>query len=126
MKELGEEFLENELFEDAKKIYEQLQGIYRSLLEKYPDNELVLHYLIFSYGYLGNLYSRQGYLDKIEETYQPALSIVEDNLRKNPENTAFLENRGKIYEEIGVNYSEAGEPEKANSYYEKALANFEI
>ena len=124
VKELGEEFLDNELFEDAKKIYEQLQGIYRSLLENYPDNELALRYLIFSYGYFWDLYSRQGHLNKIEETYQPALSIIEDNLRKNPENTALLENRGKIYEEIGVNYSEAEDPEKANSYYEKALANF--
>lgn len=96
-----------------------------SLLENYPDNELVLRYLILSYGYLGNLYSRQGNLDKIEETYQPAISILEENFRKNPENTAVLENMGKIYEEIGVNYSEAKEPEKANLYYEKALVNFE-
>ena len=79
--------------------------------------------LFLSYS-LGNLYSRHGNLDKIEETYQPAISILEENLRKNPENTAVLENMGKIYEEIGVNYSEAKEPEKANLYYEKALVNF--
>ena len=125
VKKLGDELLEDELFEDAKKIYEQLQGIYKNLLKKDPDNELALHYLIFSYGYFGELYSRQGYLEKMEKTYQKALSIVEDNLRKNPEDTAFLVNRGKIYEEIGVHYSEAEDPEKANLYYEKALANFE-
>ncbi len=125
VRKLGEESLKNELFEDAKKVYGQLQEIYRSLLERDPDNELVIHHLIFSYGYLGDLQSRQGYPEKMEETYLQALSIVEDNLRKNPEGASFLFNRGKIYEEIGINYSESGHLENANSFYEKALANFE-
>jgi tetratricopeptide (TPR) repeat protein len=124
-KTFGQKFLDDELFEDAKKMYGKVQEIYRSLLEKNSDNELVIHYLVFSYSYLGDLHSEQGYPEKMEEIYHQALSILENNLRKNPENAAFFMDKGKLYEEIGINYSEGGNSEKANSYYGKALANFE-
>lgn len=125
VKEFGEYLLDHELFEDAENIYEQLQGIYRNILRKYPNNELAHNYFVMSYSYFGDLYLRQGKLDKMEDVFQQTLSIVEDKLSKDPKNTTFLVGRSDIYEDFGTRFSETGDFEKANRNYEKAFENYE-
>lgn len=125
VKQFGEACLEEGLFEEAKKVYEQVHSIYKNIHEKYPENLLALNFLLFSYDYFGKLYTETDDVGKVEGYYSQALELVEEQLRKDPENLSVILNRGKIYQDVGNFYSEVGEPEKAKLYYEKALVNYE-
>lgn len=121
----GEACLEDGLFEEAKRVYEQVHVVYKNIYEKYPENPLALNFLIFSYDYFGKLYAEMGEMDKVEGCYSQALELAEERLRKNPEDLSTIMNRGKIYLDLGIHFSEAGELKKANFYSEKALVNLE-
>lgn len=125
VKKFGESCLEDGLFEEAKRVYEQIHVVYKNIHEKYPENRLALNFLLFSYDYFGKLYAESGEMDKVEDYYSQALELAEEQLRKDPEDLSIILNRGKIHQDLGILYSEAGELEKAKLYYEKALVNLE-
>jgi tetratricopeptide (TPR) repeat protein len=95
--DVKEEFLKgNRLFEEGK--YEEAIGVYKGILEKFPDNYIV-------YLNVGNSYFQMEQYDEAEEAFQKVLE-------KDPQNVHALLGIGNCY----VN---RGDSEKALEWYSK-------
>jgi tetratricopeptide (TPR) repeat protein len=125
VKKFGRTCLEKGLFDEAKKVYEQVHTVFKNIYKKYPENRLALNFLLLSYEYFANLYAKINENERVENYYSQALELAEEQLQKDPQDFLIIMSQGKIYQDLGVFNSDIEELEKAKFYYEKALVNFE-
>ena len=108
-------------FEDANRIFGQIEEIYKKLLKKEPGNMIVSSHLLSLYEISGDLYAKLGYIEKIEEPYLRALDFLNEKLRTQPGNIFYLRKQEEIYHTLSRTFYENEESENAAQYAEKAL-----
>jgi len=108
-------------FEDANRVFVQIEKIYKKLLKKVPGNMIVSSHLLSFYEMSGDLYVKLGYIEKIEEPYLQALDFLNEKLRTQPGNIYYLRKQEEIYHTLSRVFYENEESEKAAQYAEKAL-----
>ena len=108
-------------FEDANRVFVQIEEIYKKLLKKEPGNMIVSSHLLSLYEISGDLYAKLGYIEKIEEPYLRALNFLNEKLRTQPGNIFYLRKQEEIYHTLSRTFYENEESEKAAQYAEKAL-----
>jgi tetratricopeptide (TPR) repeat protein len=107
--------------EEAKAVIEQLEKIYREILEKEPGNSLAFDNLISLYEEAGDMYASLGDTEITEETLLGALKLLEDRLQMQPGDISIILNQSEILQVISRSFYEEEECEKANQYAKKAF-----
>ncbi|QIB91871.1 tetratricopeptide repeat protein [Methanosarcina mazei] len=138
----GEEYLEEEYIEEAKRVYDRAIEIYGKVLDKDPENSETKVYLSYIYRYLAGIYSDQENLVKAEEYYKEALNLLESEIKEEPENIPVSENIevsenisvprnilfsmaiADMYKDSGLIFSDTEDTTKARDYYTKARETF--
>ncbi len=138
----GEEYLEEEYIEEAKRVYDRAIEIYGKVLDKDPENSETKVYLSYIYRYLAGIYSDQENLVKAEECYKEALNLLESEIKEEPENIPVSENIevsenisvprnilfsmaiADMYKDSGLIFSDTEDTTKARDYYTKARETF--
>ncbi|WP_243466414.1 tetratricopeptide repeat protein [Methanosarcina mazei] len=138
----GEEYLEEEYIEEAKRVYDRAIEIYGKVLDKDPENSETKVYLSYIYRYMAGMYSDQENLVKAEEYYKEALNLLESEIKEEPENIPVSENIevsenisvprnilfsmaiADMYKDSGLIFSDTEDTTKARDYYTKARETF--
>lgn len=138
----GEEYLEEEYIEEAKRVYDRAIEIYGKVLDKDPENSETKVYLSYIYRYMAGMYSDQENLVKAEECYKEALGLLESEIENEPENIPVSENIevsenisvprnilfsmaiADMYKDSGLIFSDTEDTTKARDYYTKARETF--
>lgn len=108
-------------FEEANRVFGQIEEIYKRILKKEPRKSIVSDHLLSLYEVSGDLYAKIGNIEKTEETYLRALDFLNEKLRTRPGNIPYIRKQGEIYQKLSMAFYEDGETEKATQYAEKTL-----